>query len=157
MSEQSAKMWSGRFREPLDPTFDHWQRSFGFDRRLLQEEAAASKAHALALKAAEVLTDAEYHRIIEGLDEVIARFFPVADSLSGGRTPEPMNADAEDIHHFVEMKLVEAIGDLGLKLHTGRSRNEQIATDLRLYIRFRSHMLLAFLAAWALQDRKAHV
>jgi len=151
MSEQPAKMWSGRFREPLDPLFDHWQRSFGFDRRLLQEEAAASKAHALALKAAEVLTDAEYHRIIEGLDEVIARFVPVADSLSGGRTPEPMNADAEDIHHFVEMKLVEAIGDLGLKLHTGRSRNEQIATDLRLYIRFRSHMLLAHLAAWALQ------
>ena len=77
MSEQPAKMWSGRFREPLDPAFDHWQRSFGFDRQLLQEEVAASKAHALALKAAEVLTDAEYYRIIEGLDEVIARFVPV--------------------------------------------------------------------------------
>ena len=57
MSEQPAKMWSGRFREPLDPTFDHWQRSFGFDRQLLQEEVAASKAHALALKAAGILTE----------------------------------------------------------------------------------------------------
>ena len=56
----------------------------------------------------------------------------------------------EDIHHFVEMKLVEAIGDLGLKLHTGRSRNEQIATDLRLYIRSRSRRLSPALAAWAL-------
>jgi argininosuccinate lyase len=59
--------------------------------------------------------------------------------------------DAEDIHHFVEMKLVEAVGDLGLKLHTGRSRNEQIATDLRLYVRFRGQLLLAHLAAWAQQ------
>jgi argininosuccinate lyase len=62
-----------------------------------------------------------------------------------------MGAEAEDIHHFVEMKLVEAIGDLGLKLHTGRSRNEQIATDLRLYIRFRIDMLLVHIAAWAQQ------
>ena len=60
-----------------------------------------------------------------------------------------MGSEAEDIHHFVELKLVESIGDLGLKLHTGRSRNEQIATDLRLYIRFRIDVLLAHVAAWA--------
>jgi argininosuccinate lyase len=152
MSEQPAKMWSGRFREPLDPTFDHWQRSFGFDRQLLQEEVAASKAHALALKAARVLSEAEYANVIEGLDGIIARFIQQPHKLGEQpKKPEAMGSEAEDIHHFVEMKLVEAIGDLGLKLHTGRSRNEQIATDLRLYIRFRIDMLLVHIAAWAQQ------
>lgn len=146
MSEQHAKMWSGRFREPLDSTFDHWQRSFGFDRQLLREEIAASKAHALALRAANILSEIEYGKIVAGLDGIILRFSPVQ-----GHEPEPMGSDAEDIHHFVEMKLVEAVGDLGLKLHTGRSRNEQIATDLRLYIRSRSRNIQANIAAWAQQ------
>jgi argininosuccinate lyase len=140
MSEQSAKMWSGRFREPLDPTFDHWQRSFGFDRQLLQEEAAASKAHSLALKAAGILTSAEQSSIAHALDEIAGR----------GLDNDAQQSNAEDIHHFVEMKLVEAIGDLGLKLHTGRSRNEQIATDLRLYIRSRARTLIANIGEWAL-------
>jgi argininosuccinate lyase len=145
-------MWSGRFREPLDPVFDHWQRSFHFDRRLLDEEVAAGKAHALALKAAGVLSEAEYTSILAGLDGIVSRFIQQSHKLGEPpHTPEPMGSDAEDIHHFVEMKLVESIGDLGLKLHTGRSRNEQIATDLRLHIRFRSHVLLAYLAAWAQQ------
>ena len=152
MTEQAAKMWSGRFREPLDPVFDHWQRSFGFDRRLLQEEVGASKAHASALTAAGILTNDEQKKIIEGLDCILTRFVPQPHRL--GETPkesELIGSAAEDIHHFVEMKLVEAIGDLGLKLHTGRSRNEQIATDLRLYIRLRSQALLAHIAAWAQQ------
>ena len=143
MSEHSVKMWSGRFREPLDPIFDLWQRSFKFDRVLLGEELAASKAHARALLAAGVLTEAEFARIVEGLDELEKPF--------RNKHPEPADADAEDIHHFVEMKLVEAIGDLGLKLHTGRSRNEQIATDLRLYVRLRSRLLLMHIVAWAQQ------
>lgn len=139
------KMWSGRFREPLDPVFDHWQRSFRFDRQLLQEEAAASKAHALALQAAGILTEGEQSKIANALDAIVVR----SREADGARW---MNeANAEDIHHFVEMKLVDAVGDLGLKLHTGRSRNEQIATDLRLYIRFRSQGLLANVAAWAQQ------
>jgi argininosuccinate lyase len=137
MSEQSAKMWSGRFREPLDPTFDFWQRSFRFDRQLLQEEVAASKAHALALESAGVLTHDETARISAALNQI------AEISIT--------EADAEDIHHFVEIKLVKAIGDLGLKLHTGRSRNEQIATDLRLYIRFRIHIAITHIAAWAQQ------
>jgi argininosuccinate lyase len=150
MSGQPTKMWSGRFREPLDPLFDHWQRSFKFDRVLLEHEAAASKAHARALLAANILTDDEFARIIGGLGGIVERFTAQPHVL--GKTPhapEPMDADTEDIHHFVEMKLVEAIGDLGLKLHTGRSRNEQIATDLRLYIRFRIDVLIAHLGAWA--------
>jgi argininosuccinate lyase len=146
MSEQPAKMWSGRFREPLDPLFDHWQRSFGFDRQLLQEEAAASKAHALALKAAGILTSAEQQQIADALESIVAR-----SQQNDGQQWMEAATNAEDIHHFVEMKLVEAIGDLGLKLHTGRSRNEQIATDLRLYIRARSRALLGNIAAWAQQ------
>jgi argininosuccinate lyase len=150
MSEQHTKMWSGRFREPLDPLFDHWQRSFKFDRALLSEEVAASKAHARALLAVSILTEGEFQKIVDGLDGIVDRFTQQPHRL--GEKPhqaEPMDADAEDIHHFVEMKLVEAIGDLGLKLHTGRSRNEQIATDLRLYIRFRIQLLSAHLGAWA--------
>ncbi|HTZ90109.1 MAG TPA: argininosuccinate lyase [Alloacidobacterium sp.] len=138
-------MWSGRFREPLDPTFDHWQRSFGFDRQLLQQEVAASKAHALALQAAGVLTSTEQPTIAHALDEIASR--GLAEDAQQWMDEA---SNAEDIHHFVEMKLVEAIGDLGLKLHTGRSRNEQIATDLRLYIRLRSRTLIANVSNWAL-------
>ncbi|WP_446745909.1 argininosuccinate lyase [Silvibacterium acidisoli] len=135
-------MWSGRFREPLDTTFDHWQRSFRFDQALVRQEAAASKAHARALNAAQILTDAEFVTITDALDGITARFAQLGAA-------ESIEADAEDIHHFVEMKLVEAIGDLGLKLHTGRSRNEQIATDLRLYIRDTIAILQGHMAAWA--------
>jgi argininosuccinate lyase len=150
MSEHSAKMWSGRFREPLDPLFDHWQRSIKFDRALLSQEVMASKAHARALLAAAILTEDEFVRIVDGLDGILLRFQQQPYRL--GETPhvpEPMGSEAEDIHHFVELNLVEAIGDLGLKLHTGRSRNEQIATDLRLYIRERISLLIAHLGAWA--------
>jgi argininosuccinate lyase len=150
MSEQPAKMWSGRFREPLDPLFDHWQRSFKFDRALLSQEVTASKAHARALLAASILSKSEFQKIVDGLDSIVDRFIQHPNAPDGTpHSPEPMDADAEDIHHFVEMKLVEAIGDFGLKLHTGRSRNEQIATDLRLYIRERISLLIAHLGAWA--------
>ena len=141
-------MWSGRFREPLDPLFDHWQRSIKFDRALLVEETLASKAHSLALKGAGVLTAGEQEEIADALDSIVQRFH----SQGPGHKAEPLDSvDAEDIHHFVELMLVEQVGDLGWKLHTGRSRNEQIATDLRLYIRFRTSGIIANLAAWAQQ------
>ncbi len=141
-------MWSGRFREPLDPLFDHWQRSIKFDRALLLEETLASKAHSLALLQAGVLTAGEQERIAGALDAIVRRFDPQAEGIK----LESMDAiDAEDIHHFVELLLVDTVGELGLKLHTGRSRNEQIATDLRLYIRSRSSVIIAHLAAWAQQ------
>jgi argininosuccinate lyase len=139
-------MWSGRFREPLDPVFDLWQRSFRFDRQLLQEEVAAGKAHALALQAAGILTKAEQSQIAGALEAIAVR----AQERGGAQWMNEAK-DAEDIHHFVEMKLVEAVGNLGLKLHTGRSRNEQIATGLRLYIRLHTHALVAHLAAWMQQ------
>ena len=144
--QQSVKMWSGRFREPLDPYFDNWQRSLRFDWQLLEQEIAASKAHALALHAANILTASEVATIRQGLDSIWAQFL---DPKLGGVAWIRDNPDAEDIHHFVELQLSARIGDLALKLHTGRSRNEQIATDLRLYIRSSIASLIEQLVAWA--------
>jgi argininosuccinate lyase len=121
------KMWSGRFRQPLDPDFERWQRSFGFDRRLLQHEIAASGAHAHALKNAGILSAEELIGILQGLEQIGERATASPSFLD--------DTEAEDVHHFVEKQLVVLTGDLGYKLHSGRSRNEQIATDLRLYVR----------------------
>jgi len=121
------KMWSGRFRQPLDPRFDQWQRSFKFDIRLLPYEIAASSAHARALKDAGILTSDELISILEGLDQLGKKVAASPDLVN--------ESDAEDVHHFVEQQLVGSIGETGYKLHSGRSRNEQIATDLRLYVR----------------------
>jgi len=121
------KMWSGRFRQPLDSAFEQWQRSLDFDRRLLRYELAASAAHARALKDAGILSADELTRLFQGLEQIDEQATHFPQFLSGG--------DAEDVHHFVEKQLVGLIGDLGFKLHSGRSRNEQIATDLRLYVR----------------------
>jgi argininosuccinate lyase len=137
-------MWSGRFREPLDADFERWQRSIVFDWRLLQHEVAASKAHASALIAANILTAAEGAQIRTALDAI------AADHASeAGQALVRNHPTAEDIHHFVELSLVERVGSLGLKLHTGRSRNEQIATDLRLYVRAEIGRVIASLASWA--------
>jgi argininosuccinate lyase len=121
------KMWSGRFRQPLDPDFERWQRSFGFDRRLLQYELAASGAHARALKNAGVLSADELIGLLQGLEKIGDQAAASPSFLE--------DAEAEDVHHFVEKQLVALIGEPGYKLHSGRSRNEQIATDLRLYVR----------------------
>jgi argininosuccinate lyase len=137
-------MWSGRFREPLDSDFEQWQRSIVFDWRLLPQEVAASKAHASALVAAYILSEEEGARLRDALDAI------AADHLSeAGKALVRDHATAEDIHHFVELKLVERVGSLGLKLHTGRSRNEQIATDLRLYVRAQIALVIDSLATWA--------
>jgi len=139
-----AKMWSGRFREPLDSDFEQWQRSILFDWRLLPQEVAAGKAHASALIAAQILTESEGAEMRAALDSI------AADHASeAGKALVRNHPTAEDIHHFVEMKLVERVGSLGLKLHTGRSRNEQIATDLRLYVRSQIDDVIAALGAWA--------
>jgi len=142
--QRSVKMWSGRFREPLDPDFERWQRSIVFDWQLLPQEVAASKAHASALAAAGILAPAELTELRTALDAVAAEF-----SSDSGKELVRNHATAEDIHHFVELSLVERIGSLGLKLHTGRSRNEQIATDLRLHIRQQIERCVDSLALWA--------
>ena len=118
------KMWSGRFSQEQNAGFEQWQRSFPFDRVLIPYEVAASKAHAAALAKAGVLDGEELSLTLRALNQIAAEGIPSADDPS-----------IEDVHHYVEKRLVEVAGDVGFKLHTGRSRNEQIATDLRLYVR----------------------
>jgi argininosuccinate lyase len=134
--DNTAKMWSGRFREPLNKQFESWQRSFPFDWRLLPFEVEASIAHARAIEAAGILTSEELLQIEQGL-RAVAKLENVAS-----------NQQAEDVHHYVELELTKQIGDLALKLHTGRSRNEQIATDMRLFVREAIDNTLEGLVAW---------
>ena len=162
--QQPTKMWSGRFREPLDANFEQWQRSFPFDWRLLPQEIAASAAHARTIAAAGILTPAELATILRGLEAVGKRGDAWATRITiDGAAPQTAMLDrqvgtalvasspqAEDIHHFVELELTKEIGDLALKLHTGRSRNEQIATDMRLFVRDSIDQTLAGLRDWLL-------
>jgi argininosuccinate lyase len=138
-------MWSGRFREPLDARFEEWQRSFPFDWQLLPQEIAASKAHASALAAAGILSPAELKQVRNGLDAVLAECWD-----GPRRATLAADSQAEDVHHFVETELTAHIGELALKLHTGRSRNEQIATDLRLYVRQQAAVAQDLLRSFAL-------
>lgn len=141
------KMWSGRFRQPLNPDFEQWQRSFAFDRRLLLHELSASSAHARALKGAGILNSTELIAILQGLERI--------GELAASSRAFLEDGEAEDVHHFVEKQLVSLIGETGFKLHSGRSRNEQIATDLRLYVRAAVDQIRVDLAACcgALVDR----
>jgi len=164
MSKEPTKMWSGRFREPLDRTFEQWQRSFPFDWRLLRQEVAASQAHARAIAAAGILTPEELEKTLKGLEAVGMRSDNWAHRISttSGEAEYEVSTQqvgaaivasapqAEDIHHYVELELTKEIGALALKLHTGRSRNEQIATDMRLFVRGAIDFTLADLRAWML-------
>jgi argininosuccinate lyase len=148
-----SKMWSGRFREPLDPRFEAWQRSFPFDARLLPQEITASKAHARMIAAAGILNDVELQSMLDGLDRVIPLSIDQAGSGKNDLSPDyvalaALNLQAEDVHHFVELTLTKIIGDVALKLHTGRSRNEQIATDMRLFVRDSIDESLSGLVQW---------
>ncbi|HET7184644.1 MAG TPA: argininosuccinate lyase [Terriglobales bacterium] len=133
------KLWSGRFREPLDAQFEPWQRSFPFDVRLLPDELAASRAWARALQKSGIFSAAELDTVVKALDAIGAKAAPNPADFPG----------VEDVHQFVEQELVALVGDTGYKLHAGRSRNEQIATDLRLYTRRSIDAILAAIAAFA--------
>src|SRR5437773_10577435 len=119
--------WGGRFKGETDPAFAEFNSSFGFDRRLFAVDVQASMAHCEGLKTAGVLTNSESDRIKSALQTILES----GQASSGYFDEQP----AEDVHTFVEARLVEMIGDLGRKLHTGRSRNDQVATDLRLWLR----------------------
>ena len=134
------KMWSGRFRQPLDPEFEKWQRSFPYDQRLLPFEIAASRAHANALEDAGVLSSEELSDIVKALADIASRAQSDPEFLH--------DPEAEDVHHFVEKQLAAILGPTGFKLHTGRSRNEQIATDLRLFVRHSIDTLQTLIADW---------
>ena len=126
MSEEK-KLWGGRFKSETDEGFAVFNRSFGFDRRLFEADIQASSAHCEGLRAAGVLTEAEAASIRAGLSAILERAMSnlnYFDELS-----------VEDVHSFIEARLIEIVGDAGRKLHTGRSRNDQVATALRLWLR----------------------
>jgi len=124
--EGTSKPWGGRFREPTDAFVEAFTASVAFDRRLYRHDIAGSRAHARMLAEVGVLTAAERDAILEGLDAVEA-------DIDNGRFE--WRQSLEDVHMNIEHALTERIGDAGKKLHTGRSRNDQVATDLRLYLR----------------------
>ena len=121
------KLWGGRFTGEADAEFARFNASFRFDRRLLEADVEGSRAQAEALQAAGILSREEAGRIGEGLDRILSRAREDAAYLD--------SRDAEDVHSFVEAELVSLVGDAGYKIHTGRSRNDQVATDLRLFLR----------------------
>ncbi len=123
---KKQKLWSGRFAEDTDRLVEEFNASISFDSRLFRHDIQGSMAHAAALEKAGILSRKELKRITEGLKAV-------EKEISEGRfafTPE-----MEDIHMAVERRLTEKIGPLGGKLHTGRSRNDQVALDIRLYLK----------------------
>src|ERR1700756_5528270 len=120
------RLWGGRFEREPDKEFDAFQRSFAFDCRLLPYELAVDRAWAKALQTVGILTAVEVRDTLAALQRI-------ADELSADKT-FLQGSTAEDVHHFVESALVHELGALGWKLHTGRSRNELIATDFRLFV-----------------------
>lgn len=126
MSE-GKKLWGGRFEGKMDPQFAEFNNSFRFDRRLFEADVIASIAYSEALAGAGVLSADEAGQIRSALEAIREQ----------GRNDENYfnDANAEDVHSFVEARLIELTRDLGRKLHTGRSRNDQVATDFRIWIR----------------------
>jgi argininosuccinate lyase len=131
-------LWSGRFETDPDPAAFDFGVSFGFDRALFEDDVTGSIAWAEALGASGVLSPDDARAIVEGLQAILAE---------GKRDPSYVSGSDEDVHSFVERKLVERIGDAGRRLHTGRSRNEQVSLDLRLYFRRRLPAIQADVAA----------
>ncbi|MGZ8844161.1 MAG: argininosuccinate lyase [Pyrinomonadaceae bacterium] len=125
MNKKNSNLWGGRFKGQADPGFAEFNRSFGFDRRLFEVDVRASIAHCDGLTGAGVLSKAEAEQIKTALNTVLER------ARDSNYFDDP---SAEDVHSFVEARLREMIGDVGRKLHTGRSRNDQVATDLRLWL-----------------------
>ena len=126
MSE-TKKLWGGRFTGEADAGFAAYNRSFTFDLRLFASDVRASVAHAEALRAAGVLSDEEAAGVTGGLRALFERAAAEPNFFD--------DAAAEDVHSFIESRLVAAVGDAGRRLHTGRSRNDQVATAFRLWLR----------------------
>ena len=132
------KMWAGRAQEQLDQTADDFNSSIAVDQRMAEQDITGSIAHAKMLAAQGILDAGEVEKIIQGLEGILN------DLKAGSLAIDPA---AEDIHMFVEQVLTERIGDAGKRLHTARSRNDQVAVDLRLYLRQRSAGLVQQLKA----------
>ena len=121
-----SKMWAGRTAGETDKLADDFNSSIAFDSRMYRQDITGSMAHAAMLGKQGIITNGEAEQLISGLSEILA------DLESGALS---IDMTAEDIHMFVESELTGRLGDLGKKLHTARSRNDQVALDLRLYLR----------------------
>lgn len=124
---KSTNLWGGRFTGTVDAGFAEFNRSFDFDRRLFEADVRASRAHCRGLLGAGVLDQTETDAICGALVEIEKKAESEAEYFN--------SPSSEDVHSFIETRLVEAIGDTGRKLHTGRSRNDQVATAMRLWLR----------------------
>ncbi len=136
-----AKLWEGREAKAVDTAADDFNSSIRIDSRMYREDITGSMAHAAMLGARGIISPADADAIIAGLEGILA------DIDSGALA---IDMQSEDIHSFVEMELTERIGDAGKRLHTGRSRNDQVAVDTRLYLRGRAEATLAKIKALAL-------
>jgi len=135
----TQKMWGGRFERGPDASFYEFERSWLFDRRLLPQEFALDRAWARAIADAGILTQEESDHLVAALDEIELRAKSDAAWLDESK--------AEDVHHFVETALIAKLGPLGAKLHTGRSRNEMIAAEFRMYVKDAARELRTAIAA----------
>src|SRR5471030_896629 len=133
-----TNLWSGRFDIAPDAAAFEFGASFRFDRRLFEDDVTGSIAWGRALEKAGVLVEREARQIEETLNVILEL---------GRSDPGFVNGPDEDVHSFVERQLVERVGDAGKRLHTGRSRNEQVSLDLRLYLRRRIPLLQQAVAA----------
>ena len=131
-----AKMWAGRTSGVTDSLADDFNSSIHFDHRMYRQDIMGSMAHAAMLSRQGIITEAESKQLIDGLSDILA-------DLESGALQFDMTC--EDIHMFVEQVLTTRLGDVGKKLHTARSRNDQVALDLRMYLRDETDAILAFL------------
>ena len=127
-----AQLWGGRFTKETDQLVYQFNASISFDKRFYAQDIRGSIAHVMMLARQGILTEAEKEKIVEGLEGILS-------DLENGRIE--ITEQYEDIHSFVEATLIERIGEPGKKLHTGRSRNDQVALDMKLYARDEVHIL----------------
>ena len=120
------KMWAGRFSKALDSKADDFNSSIHFDCRMYAQDIKGSMAHATMLGQRGIIPQSDVDAILAGLEEILA-------DLESGKLA--IDFAAEDIHMFMEAELTRRIGDAGKRLHTARSRNDQVALDIRLYLR----------------------
>jgi argininosuccinate lyase len=123
----AKKPWSGRFRSPLSKSAEEFTASVAYDRRLYKQDIVQSIAYAKALFRAQVISGMECKKLIRGLEEIMR-------GIESGKIK--LTAEFEDVHMNVEHLLIVRVGEVGKKLHTGRSRNDQVATDLRMYLKW---------------------
>ncbi|MGM9533476.1 argininosuccinate lyase, partial [Intestinibacter sp.] len=132
------KLWGGRFRKGENKLMEEFNKSFGFDCVLYKKDIEGSLAHVYMQVQVGLLTEEEGKQITDGLNGIL-------EDIESGKLP--LSGDYEDIHSFVESNLTERIGDVGKKLHTARSRNDQVALDMRLYAREKANDMIGHIAS----------